>query len=125
MVEFIDTVSVACIVNHGERPRFTGPSDGSAILACSAFVILFSSLDGYEIRAECVTHLIGFHNDQKWLVSYAATYLLPEGVKQVVASDNQFDIHTFVENAPEQLPTDRGERVAKYYHLKGAHSPSL
>lgn len=63
------------------------------------------------------------HNDQKWLVTYVATYLLPEGVKQVVATDNQFEIHTFVRNIPQNLATDRGQRVFKYYHLKGAHSP--
>ena len=30
-------------------------------LACSAFVMLLSSLDDFEKRAECVTHLLGFH----------------------------------------------------------------
>lgn len=63
------------------------------------------------------------HNNQKWLVTYVATYLLPEGVKQAVANDNQYEIHTFVRNAPQILATDRGEQVFKYYHLKGAHSP--
>ena len=63
------------------------------------------------------------HNNQKWLVTYVATYLLPEGVKQAVATDNQYEIHTFVRGAPPTLVTDRGNNVFKYYHLKGAHSP--
>lgn len=62
-------------------------------------------------------------NDQKWLITYAATYLLPEGVKQTVATDDLFAINTFLEKAPTPLRTDRGDRVFKYFHLKGGHSP--
>ena len=56
-------------------------------------------------------------------MTYVATYLLPEGVKQAVSTDNQYEIHAFVRSAPRTLATDRGDKVFKYYHLKGAHSP--
>lgn len=62
-------------------------------------------------------------NDQRWLITYAATYLLPEGVKQTVATDDQFAINTFLNRAPSVPDTGRGQRVFKYFHLKGAHSP--
>lgn len=62
-------------------------------------------------------------NDQKWLITYAATYLLPEGVKQTVTTDDRYAINTFLAQAPPVFATDRGARVFKYFHLKGAHSP--
>ncbi|MEX2123344.1 MAG: sulfatase-like hydrolase/transferase [Woeseia sp.] len=63
------------------------------------------------------------YNDQKWFITYAATYFLPEGVKKVVSTDNQFAISTFLAQAPSALPIDRGTRVFKYFHLAGVHSP--
>ena len=63
------------------------------------------------------------YNNQQWLITYAATYFLPEGVKKVVSTDNQFAISTFLAQAPPELPIDRGRCVFKYFHLTGAHSP--
>lgn len=62
-------------------------------------------------------------NEHNWLITYAATYLLPEGIKQTVATDDQFGINTFLNRSPAVLDTGRGQRVFKYFHLKGAHSP--
>lgn len=62
-------------------------------------------------------------NDNSWLITYAATYFLPQGVKQAVATDDLFTIKTFLNHAPAMLDIGRGQQVFKYYHLKGAHSP--
>jgi hypothetical protein len=63
------------------------------------------------------------HNEHKWFVTYIATYLVPDEIKTTVATDNQFEIATFIKQAPDRFPADRNDPVFKYYHLKGAHAP--
>lgn len=63
------------------------------------------------------------YNEQKWLMTYIASYLLPEGVKHAVIKEDQHSIGAMFDKAPIELPADRRERVFKYYHLSGVHSP--
>lgn len=63
------------------------------------------------------------YNEQRWLAIYIASFLVPDEVKNIIATDNQFEFGTFLRQAPQVLATDRGQNVFKYYHLKGAHSP--
>jgi hypothetical protein len=65
----------------------------------------------------------GVYNDKKWLMTYIASFLVPEGVKHVVSTDNLFTIGAMVDRMPAQLSTKRGEKAFKYYHLAGVHSP--
>ena len=63
------------------------------------------------------------YNDNDWLMTYIASFLVPDGVKSVVSTDNLFTIGAMVDRMPAKLPTERGEKAFKYYHLAGVHSP--
>lgn len=72
-----------------------------------------------------VPHFLKQHvyNDQKWFILPIVSYFAPDNVKQLVSTDNEFDISTFLARSPTVLSIDRGSNVFKYFHFKGLHSP--
>lgn len=63
------------------------------------------------------------HNDYQGFLVKIATDLTPESVKQLVSTDNEFDVGVFARDAAVRTTATRTGNVFKYYHLKGTHSP--
>lgn len=63
------------------------------------------------------------HNDHKWFLGYLVSHMVPDGIKQIISTENQFEAGTFVNQGPTVFATNRQVRVFKYFHFKGAHSP--
>lgn len=62
------------------------------------------------------------HNDYRWFIGFFASHMVPDNVKQVVSTEDRFQIHTFV-NGSDTFSADVDGPVFKYFHFKGAHSP--
>lgn len=64
-----------------------------------------------------------FFSHERGPASLAVRLLVPDRVKGLAAIDAQYELATFVENAPADLPLDRGAPAFKLYHFKGPHVP--